>query len=149
MTSTSISSVTHMSLYTHKEKMKWNEQCIRIFFWIIKIPASSLHVYVKLYILVVTSHIPDNSFTLYWKIKCLKIIVLCDFFLPATKNPFKALSLFPPCDTYICSLHWLILSGLWLSRRIKHPINPVQTWEGYLSEIWHGQPNYGGESYTT
>lgn len=67
-----------------------------------------MHVYVQLYILVVTTHITDNSFTLYWKIKCLKIIVLCDFLLPTTKNPFKALSLFPPCDTYICSLHCLI-----------------------------------------
>lgn len=47
-----------------------------------------------------TTHITDNSFTLYRKIKCLKIIVLCDFLLPATKNPFKALSLFPPSDTH-------------------------------------------------
>lgn len=67
-----------------------------------------MHVYVQLYILVVTTHITDNSFTLYRKIKCLKIIVLCDFLLPTTKNPFKALSLFPPSDTYICSLHCLI-----------------------------------------
>lgn len=70
------------------------------FFLIIVIPGSFLHVYVQLYILVVTTHITDNSFTLYRKIKCLKIIVLCDFLLPATKNPFKALSLFPPSDTH-------------------------------------------------
>lgn len=32
---------------------------------------------------------------------------------------------------------------------MKHRVNPVHTWERYLSEIWHGQPIYGGESYTT
>lgn len=75
--------------------MKWNELCIRIFF-----NYSDTRQFLAC--ICKTLHISNTniSFTLYWKIKCLKIIVLCDFLLPATKNPFKALSLFPPSDTH-------------------------------------------------
>lgn len=67
--------------------MKWNELCIRIFF-----NYSDTRQFLAC--ICKTLHISntDISFTQYWKIKCLKIIVLCDFLLPATKNPFKALS---------------------------------------------------------